>query len=748
MKLLNNIAYKLRKCPKLKRVLKDFYQHIGNIVSDKKTKPSNIVRVSNNNYEHLFGYYDKCPWNKDENKMIYLEVKDASKKCVSDTQAKIILYDFELHKECVISETRCWNVQQGCMLGWLGPDFNTNIIYNDFIDNELKAIILNVKTKKKKIIDFPVYSVADTGEVAVSLDFYRLNRLRPGYGYNNKKDLSIGKMVPDGYCIWQIDLKNNMINGIIKYDELLKIDYKESMANAEHKVNHIMINPSATRFMFLHRWIKNGVKYTRLLTADIDGKNIYNLLDDDMVSHCFWKDDEHILGWARKKELGNHYYLLKDKTSEFKIIGKEKLLVDGHPSYSKDLRLFVTDTYPDFKRKQHLYLFDEKDDKKMEIASIYASVKYLNDCRCDLHPRFNYSGNKICFDGSQEGKREVYVLDISNNANCFVDLKKCNKIVSIIIPIYNVEKYLERCLDSVSKQTYTNIEVLLIDDCSTDSSANIAKKYTNNDKRFKYIKCVKNKGASSARNKGIKNAVGDYICFVDSDDWVSEYYVEKLLSSAIFNNSEITVCDYIMSYDNGEQKKGNSLSLINNQSSINEKIAYIRNHPVAKLFEKKFLFKQKIEFPENIKRAEDISTIIPLLTHAKNISIIDDGLYYYYQRDNSTSNISDKSRIDLSFYDETIDLMVKRSQIKYKDEIEYHCIIELMYGKIMLMIQHQYNNKEIKQYIEEFNKTHKNWIKNKYISKMNKLKRLFIKCSRKKMIFALRLMVFINNHRK
>lgn len=429
MKFLNRIAYRLRKCPELKKKLKNIYQNIGNLVSDKKTWPTCIEQISSDGEEHLFGYYDKSPWNKDESKIIYLEVNNSSIETAPKSEASIIMKDLASNKEVKIGVTRAWNVQQGCMLQWLGPDYSSKIIYNDFINNELRSVILNLKTNEKKIVDYPIYSVDANGQYALTLDFYRLHRLRPGYGYSNKIDHSKDSKIPEGYCIWSIDLKNNLKKGIITYKQLVEIDHLDSMDGAEHKVNHIMINPDGNRFMFLHRWIKNGVKSTRLLTANMDGTEIYNLSDDDMTSHCIWKDSTTILGWVKKNDIGTGYFLMKDRSKNYKIIAKDQLDVDGHPSYNMEKKYFITDTYPDFKRKQHLYLYDVENKKVIKIADIYSNIKYNNDCRCDLHPRWNFSGTKICFDGAQKEKRQVYVIDIekqimecekngSNFSNC------------------------------------------------------------------------------------------------------------------------------------------------------------------------------------------------------------------------------------------------------------------------------------------------------------------------------------------
>ena len=181
------------------------------------------------------------------------------------------------------------------------------------------------------------------------------------------------------------------------------------MQGAEHKVNHIMINPSGTRFMVLHRWLQGQKKYTRLLTCDMNGTGLYNLSDEDMVSHCCWKDDEHILAFAYKSEGGNGYYLMKDRTGQYTHLWPE-LTVDGHPSYAPGRNLVVTDTYPDAGRVSSIKIM--KGDNVRIIARVFSPFKYDEDTRCDLHPRWDRQGKAICFDGSLEGRRRLYVVKL------------------------------------------------------------------------------------------------------------------------------------------------------------------------------------------------------------------------------------------------------------------------------------------------------------------------------------------------
>ncbi len=255
----------------------------------------------------------------------------------------------------------------------------------------------------------PVYSVAENGEFALSLDFSRLHRLRKGYGYSNIEETTKDEKCPEKPCIWHINLKNNKITPLFNYIDFATFEPRPEMKGAEHKVNHIMLNPSGDRFMVLHRWFDGSTKYTRLVSVNIDGTEMFNLNDDNMTSHCCWKNDQEILAYARKNDLGNGYYLMRDKTNQYQRMWPE-LNVDGHPSYSPEGSMVVTDTYPDRARVGTVFII--KDSEVTKVARVFAPFKYDNDFRCDLHPRWNRSGNIVCIDSVFEGKRGLYVLNI------------------------------------------------------------------------------------------------------------------------------------------------------------------------------------------------------------------------------------------------------------------------------------------------------------------------------------------------
>lgn len=412
-KIENHINRLLNNFPFCKKAIKRLYQLFIYISSQKIKSIGNIIAISpNDENEYFFGYYDKSPWDGTDRFMLCLRTNATYKSVAPKEPADIILFDTQDNNSItVVGQTRAWNIQQGCMLQWLGPDFKERIIYNDFRSGKYCSIIYNLKTNRETVIDMPVYSVSQDGNFALTLDFSRLHRLRKGYGYSNLSDDTINEKCPDKACIWYIDLVKNLSSPIIKYSDLAKFNAKDTMKDAEHKVNHIMLNLSGKRFMVLHRWINNSKKFTRLVTIDVDGSDLFNLSDDDMTSHCYWKNDDEILAYARKKDIGDAYYLMKDKTNDFVKLWDE-LRNDGHPSYSPNGNTVITDTYPDRHRLSHLYYINEGQIKN--IAKVFSPFRYDNDFRCDLHPRWNRKGDKVCIDSVFEGKRGLYVIPINS----------------------------------------------------------------------------------------------------------------------------------------------------------------------------------------------------------------------------------------------------------------------------------------------------------------------------------------------
>lgn len=413
MNIEGSINSFLNRIPFIKRGVKRIYQLLSYALSPKIKFEGDIKRISpKDGKEYFFGYYDKSPWDKDNRYMLCLRVDNTYTSVAPSEEAEIVIFDTENKNSYeVIAKTKAWNVQQGCMLQWLGPKYDENIIYNDFRSGKYCSVILNIKTKEEKIIGMPVYSVSNDGKFALTLDFSRLHRLRKGYGYSNIEEGTKDEKCPNSTCIWKINLEDGSISELMKYSDFLNFETRDEMKGAEHKVNHIMINPAGSRFMVLHRWFRGNNKYSRLITVNMDGTEMYNLSDDNMVSHCCWKNDHYILGYERKSKTGNGYYLMKDKSNEY-TLKFEELSSDGHPSYSPSGNGIITDTYPNRARMASVYYI--KNNNIRRIARVFAPFKYDNDVRCDLHPRWDREGIKVCFDSVFEGRRGLYVIKLDS----------------------------------------------------------------------------------------------------------------------------------------------------------------------------------------------------------------------------------------------------------------------------------------------------------------------------------------------
>ncbi len=424
MSLEQKINYQLNKNPSLKKIIKRVYQGFMYSISPKIKSEGNIIRVSpdDSKHEYFFGYYDKSPWDITDRFMLCMRAEDTWSNVSPRKKADILLIDTqkeESNPERIkkIAETSAWNVQQSCMLQWLGPDFSSQILYNDYRDGQYVSIILNLETMEEKRIPSAVYSVSADGKIALTLDFSRLYNLRPGYGYYNLPEKTKGVPLPDTTAIWGVNLETGEVYELFKYTDFANFQPRIEMQEigAVHKVNHLMLSPNGKRFMVLYRWFNGQRKYTRLITCNIDGTDMYLLSDEDMVSHCFWKNNSSILAFENKKKSGPGYYLMKDKANEY-IHCWPQFSNDGHPSYSPDGSMIVTDSYPDKTRVASINLMDG-DEKKKEstiIARVFAPFKYDNDTRCDLHPRWNHAGDKVCFDSVFEGHRGMYIVGVSN----------------------------------------------------------------------------------------------------------------------------------------------------------------------------------------------------------------------------------------------------------------------------------------------------------------------------------------------
>jgi len=224
-----------------------------------------------------------------------------------------------------------------------------------------------------------------------------------------------------------------------------------------------------------------------------------------------------------------------------------------------------------------------------------------------------------------------------------------NDLISVIVPVYNVEKYIKRCIESIINQSYLNIEIILVNDGSTDSSGIICDKYSEVDNRIKVLH-KKNGGLSDARNVGLKVAQGNYITFIDSDDWIHVNYIKTLYTLILKSNSDVSICNFkkTSSEELIEDTEEESIYQFTNVEALEQLFGELYVQMViacAKLY-KSSLFNE-ISFPVN-RIHEDEFTTYKLLFKSSKVILTTKKLYYYWQRNDSItgSSINYKQTMD------------------------------------------------------------------------------------------------------
>lgn len=291
-------------------------------------------------------------------------------------------------------------------------------------------------------------------------------------------------------------------------------------------------------------------------------------------------------------------------------------------------------------------------------------------------------------------------------------------LISVIVPVYNVEQYLNRCIVSIINQTYDNLEIILIDDGSTDNSGKICDSFSKDDNRIKVFH-KKNGGLSDARNFGLEKAIGNYIVFVDSDDSIEEDAISYLYKLITTYNTDISISNINLIYNDKKNTiKNNQKEILLDNNEIIEKMLYGRSYYISscgKMF-KKQLFKN-IRFPKG-RLYEDVGTIFKLYNLSNNIICGFEYKYNYFIRANSITN-KDFSEKEFDLIDMTNEMcdFVSKKYPELKDAINYR----KTFAKISLICKKNYVYKKNDKIIKEINKEYKNILKNKKSSKRTKI---------------------------
>lgn len=298
--------------------------------------------------------------------------------------------------------------------------------------------------------------------------------------------------------------------------------------------------------------------------------------------------------------------------------------------------------------------------------------------------------------------------------------------VSIIVPVYNVEGYIEKCLDSLVNQTLQEIEIIIVNDGSKDNSKRIIEKFIKlYPQKIIYIE-KKNGGLSDARNYGIPYAKGEYIAFLDSDDYVNIDMYEKMYEKAKQENSDMVQCNFYWEYPN--KCKFGKMEICNNKKEILEKG---RVEAWNKLIKKEILEKANIEFPKGYYY-EDVEFTYKLVPFLNKVSYLEEPYVHYVQREGSIANVqNERTKEIFDVLDHVIQYYKENEYYEeYQEELEYVYIRYAFCRSLLRMIkiqEEEVRDKLLKLTWDKVNTTFPNWKKNAILKRRRDLKNLYLK---------------------
>ena len=384
--------------------------------------PKNVnIRSVTSGPKHHFAsaYYHTSSWSASEKYLLCLETDVFDHNPTENEPATLGMVDLETEEFIPLAKTKSWNFQQGSMQHWLGTSPDSEIIYNDRREGKFVSVILNVHTGEERVINRPVSAVSNNGKTAVSINFSRLHITRPGYGYaGNGDDPKLDENYPADDGLFIVDLKTGESKLIVSIADIRALT---PPPHAEEEplmwFNHTIYNRDDTRVFFMARTQRpdGSGRYTAGFTVNPDGSQLRCILPFSWgASHYDWYSAEKIMVTTMYLGKMKSYVpvLFTDGKEDYRWLGAGILTKDGHGAFSTDGRWMVNDTYPDELKMRTLMLLDMENDAVLPLGRFYVPPVYKGPHRCDLHPRFNHTGDKICFDSVHEGTRQVYIAEL------------------------------------------------------------------------------------------------------------------------------------------------------------------------------------------------------------------------------------------------------------------------------------------------------------------------------------------------
>lgn len=399
---------------------------------------------------HFVGYHDVCPWSLDNRWLLAHAATLEGGLPGPDEEAVISIVEnppdgaFGGHEPQVVGVTRAWNWQLGARAQWLPGANESLLIFNRRTAIGFDSAIVETSGEVRGEVPFPVYAVSPDGRLAAFVDFARLHRLREGYGYPLPHEPGSDDR-EDGLRLGDLDTRRAGL--LFAHREIAReINVPDFDRAGPPWIEHPTFSPNGDRIAFLFRArTPDGGLPTRLVVTDPDGSTAHSP-ELTEVTHYAWLDDDQILAWGRDpgspagrfQQLGVPDVLMRLARAlsrrfptgpvRERVVGDcfrvvdlaagtvepflGALSQDGHPAPRPRSEMVLLDTYPDADGRQQLYLVDPTSEQRVELGR-WATQRFGGVNRCDLHPRWDRAGRRICVDSGHGGRRGVYVADLT-----------------------------------------------------------------------------------------------------------------------------------------------------------------------------------------------------------------------------------------------------------------------------------------------------------------------------------------------
>lgn len=377
---------------------------------------STPVQITKNNKEHFFAsYYGINSWSSNQKYVTILETDVKFKIPDEKDVATLGLVELSTNKFIPLTQTRAWNLQQGCMAHWLAINPDSLVIYNDFRNDMYVSVILNVLTNKEiKIIPYPVAAVSPDGKEAISINFARMRITRADYGYaGNGQDAKAGISFPNDDGIFLIDLQTGKAKLIVSYSSVKGMVPNVPNEGLEY-INHVLFSRDGSKIFWLARATPN--LNTTSFTANKDGSNIQRCFPDGWGgSHFDWLNGNELMVTAVYNAKQYGHILFTPGQKNYERLGNGLLDYDGHGTFSPDGKWLVTDTYPGAgMNEQKIYLMDMKTKAVLPLGRYKEPEEFSKGWRCDIHCRWSPKGDMIGFNSTHTGSRQVYIMKLQH----------------------------------------------------------------------------------------------------------------------------------------------------------------------------------------------------------------------------------------------------------------------------------------------------------------------------------------------